>query len=84
MTITQTVKIPANRRIILEVPREIPVGHVILTFTPKTTAYSFDASLEDFKGKTAFGCLHQFANPALISDEKGAWKRAVLEKHAKN
>ena len=34
MTITQTVEIPADRRITLEVPREIPAGSVILTFTP--------------------------------------------------
>jgi len=26
MTITQTVEIPANRRITLEVPREVPIG----------------------------------------------------------
>jgi len=26
MTITQTVEIPTNRRIILEVPREVPIG----------------------------------------------------------
>ena len=34
MTITQTVEIPANRRITLEVPREVPTGTVILSFTP--------------------------------------------------
>ena len=34
MTITQTVDIPANRRITLEVPPQIPMGSVILTFTP--------------------------------------------------
>ena len=34
MTITQTVEIPADRRITLEVPREVPTGSVILTFTP--------------------------------------------------
>ena len=34
MTITQTVEIPADRRITLEVPPQIPVGPVILTFTP--------------------------------------------------
>jgi len=33
MTITQTIEIPADRRITLEVPREIPTGPVILTFT---------------------------------------------------
>jgi Zn-dependent alcohol dehydrogenase len=35
MTITQTVEIPSNRRITLEVPREIPTGRVILSFTPE-------------------------------------------------
>ena len=34
MTIEQIVEIPANRRITLEVPREVPTGPVILTFTP--------------------------------------------------
>ena len=34
MTITQTVEIPANRRLTLEVPREVPEGKVIITFTP--------------------------------------------------
>jgi len=36
MTITQTIEIPADRRITLEVPREVPTGPVILTFTPKS------------------------------------------------
>jgi len=36
MTITQTVEIPADRRI--TVPREVPTGPVILTFTPITKA----------------------------------------------
>ena len=38
MTITQTVEIPADRRLIIEVPREIPAGKAILTFTPATDA----------------------------------------------
>jgi len=29
-----TVEIPANRRLTIEVPREIPVGRTIITFTP--------------------------------------------------
>ena len=48
MTITQTVEIPASRRIILEVPPQIPTGQVILTFTPKT---------EEPKKIPVFGCL---------------------------
>ena len=38
MRVTQTVEIPANRRITLEVPREIPAGSVILTFSTPQTA----------------------------------------------
>jgi len=37
MTITQTVEIPADRRITLEVPPEVPTGPVVLTFTPAST-----------------------------------------------
>ena len=34
MTITQTVDIPASHRLTIDVPREVPAGPVILTFTP--------------------------------------------------
>ena len=38
MTITQTIDIPANSRsITLEIPREIPSGLVVLSFTPAQT-----------------------------------------------
>jgi len=36
MTITQTIDIPADRRI--TVPREVPTGKVVLTFTPAQTS----------------------------------------------
>jgi len=34
MTITQTIDIPADRRITLEVPSEVPAGRTIIAFTP--------------------------------------------------
>ncbi|MDR1447263.1 MAG: hypothetical protein LBI90_10260 [Treponema sp.] len=34
MTIEQTVEIPANHRLTIEVPREVPAGPVVLAFTP--------------------------------------------------
>ena len=34
MSVTQTVEIPESRRLTIEVPHEVPVGPVILTFTP--------------------------------------------------
>ena len=38
MTITQTVEIPADRRLVIEVPREVPTGRAMLTFTTMTEA----------------------------------------------
>jgi len=34
MTVTQTVRIPASRKLIIDVPPEIPVGIATLTFAP--------------------------------------------------
>ncbi|MDR0312910.1 MAG: hypothetical protein LBI14_04875 [Treponema sp.] len=34
MSITQTVEIPASHRLTIDVPREVPEGRTILTFTP--------------------------------------------------
>ena len=34
MSITQTVEIPASHRLTIDVPPEVPVGPVILTFIP--------------------------------------------------
>jgi len=30
---------------------------------------------------SAFGCLRKYANPALVSEEKGAWERAAVKKY---
>jgi len=37
MTITQTIDIPADRRITLEVPREAPTGKTIIAITRTLT-----------------------------------------------
>ncbi|MCL2223641.1 MAG: hypothetical protein FWB96_01595 [Defluviitaleaceae bacterium] len=31
---------------------------------------------------SAFGCLHKYANPALIPEEDRAWEKAVKDKYA--
>ena len=36
MSVTQTVEIPDDRRLVLDVPGEVPTGPVVLTFTPAT------------------------------------------------
>jgi hypothetical protein len=43
MTITQTVDIPASRRLTIDVPREVPEGRAILTFTPAPAVKSSEA-----------------------------------------
>jgi hypothetical protein len=39
MSVTQTVEVPASHRLTVDVPREIPTGPVILTFTPKAAPH---------------------------------------------
>ena len=34
MSITRTVEIPDSHRLVIDVPREVPAGQVVLTFTP--------------------------------------------------
>jgi hypothetical protein len=51
MSITQTVEIPANHRLTIEVPREVPEGRAILTFTPATeriAAFESEDEMIDF------------------------------------
>ena len=48
MSITQTVEIPVNHRLTIDVPPEVPAGPVILTFTPQATAKSGE--------RGGFGC----------------------------
>jgi len=53
MTVTKNVTIPANHRLTIDVPPEVPVGDVVLTFTstgPKKP------TLVDLHGKRVRGC----------------------------
>jgi len=43
MTIEQTVTIPADHRISLDLPPELPVGKARITITSQTEKYSADA-----------------------------------------
>jgi hypothetical protein len=38
MTVTQTVDIPVSRRLVIDVPREVPAGRVVLSYTPASAA----------------------------------------------
>jgi len=53
MTITQTIDIPADRRIIVEVPREVPTGRTVrfeLSWLPVTKeAKRFKTTLKEIQ-----------------------------------
>lgn len=38
---------------------------------------------ESSLGESAAGGLHKYANPSLIEQEKDAWRKAAIKKHAK-
>jgi len=42
MSITQTVEVPADHRLTIDVPREIPMGRAVLTFTLTSVQSSKD------------------------------------------
>ncbi len=50
------------------------------------TVYAFMQSVLDQQNhrtepSAAFGIAHKYANPALIENERGAFERAMVEKH---
>ena len=51
MSITQTVTIPDDHKLTIEVPREVPAGPVILTFTPATEPKVAAVDGLDFEGE---------------------------------
>jgi len=55
MSVMQTVEVPANHRLIVDIPREIPTGPVVLTFTPTTA----DSGL-DVAGECPFCATHDY------------------------
>jgi len=46
MSVTQTVDIPASHRLVIDVPREVPEGPTVLTFTPAADQKSADTAAE--------------------------------------
>jgi len=57
MSITQTVRVPANHRLTIDVPREIPEGPVILTFTPQTVKNDDELN---FEGECPICAAHNY------------------------
>jgi hypothetical protein len=68
VTFEQTVEIPENRRLTIEVPREVPVGTAVLTFTPKA-AFPADGTRYHMTSREAIEKCRGIAKGILSSDE---------------
>jgi hypothetical protein len=71
MTVTQTVDIPADRRITLEVPREVPPGKTILAFTPVSDRGFTGRKVESAEGAKKRATPHSDALFAIFSQMGG-------------
>jgi hypothetical protein len=66
MTIERIVDVPASHRLVIDVPREVPAGPVILTFTPKETVEPKRKKTRVFgfaKGKGGYWMAEDFDMP---------------------
>jgi len=70
MSITQTVDIPANRRLTIDVPREVPVGRTILAFTPAGNRRSDTAPLPGGSARTVEEALQMAEEKAADPNRK--------------
>jgi hypothetical protein len=52
IAIQQTIEIPANHRLTIDVPREVPAGRTILTYTPAASVKSAGSDAEYLRRKT--------------------------------
>ena len=79
MSITQTVDIPASHRLTIDVPREIPAGRTVLTFTPapaKKPATTDDDGL-DYEGECPICAAHR--DPVTGEERFNAETIAAIE-----
>jgi hypothetical protein len=77
MTIEQIVEIPADHRLTIEVPPEIPAGKAILTFTPAGEARPRRRLTE--RQRAAIEKCHGIAKGVLSSAEALEMRREDLE-----
>ena len=59
MSVTQTVEVPASHRLTIDVPREIPAGQVILTFTPASAYQRSNDRESDQAGECPICAAHR-------------------------
>ena len=78
MTIEQTIEIPANRRITLEVPPEVPAGsaHITIVFPVRE-----DKPMSSTVMPEAKGCIDNETFRNALCRAYGAWKEKPWTTH---
>ena len=79
MAITQTVEIPASHRLTIDVPREVPAGATVLTFTPQKNVPQGSRSWRDLQGccKGQGGSVEDFLADCRADKER---ERAIEQR----
>jgi hypothetical protein len=81
MSITQTVEIPASRRLTIDVPREVPLGKNILTFTPAPKPESNPQTIEEVR-QLLQKEIAQNGTAAVPVASGDGWEANVRERYA--
>jgi len=76
MSVTQTVEIPASRRLTIDVPREVPTGSVILTFTPAAKRKMTEAEEIEYINRNA-EWLNREADDVLLYQDLDAFEKEL-------
>jgi len=63
MIVEQTVEIPSDYRLVIDVPREVPVGRALLTFTPAP-----DEARSDVSGRKPISHYFGILSPETYGD----------------
>jgi hypothetical protein len=77
ITIEKIVEIPADHRLVIEVPPEVPAGRAVLTFTPAAGTRPGRRLTE--RQKAAIEKCRGIAKGVLSSEESLAMRREDLE-----
>ena len=82
MTIEQTVEIPANHRLTIDVPREVPAGRtqVVIQFPIREEAYP--AVPPDEKGKMSSPAFREALRRSYGAWKDNPWKNCIEDINA--
>jgi len=82
MTIEQIVEIPANRRIALEVPKTVPIGKTILSFTPVSVSQTVEKLQIEEVRRLLQNEMAEKGTSAVIATNGDGWEAHVMEHYA--